>query len=300
MNKKIQYPIVLAHGIARFDYLTHSILKKINLFFCKRSFSFDNLHYFRGISSFLRKNGYMTYNTSVTFAADVRTRAADLREEIARILDQSGSKKVHIIAHSMGGLDARCMIGNFEDMADKVATLTTIGTPHLGTIFADWGIQNGFDKFIKFIERIIDLKGYANLSTEACMKFNKNLEKVEAANSVIYQTISCRQEKDSIFLPFQKSWDIIFKGEGENDGLVSVKSQKWTEKLSGDNGVVKKIIQKEFPIPADHFNSVGWWNMNQFERTGWWNLRNLKKMRTYEDEVKAAYLKIVEELGQFC
>jgi triacylglycerol esterase/lipase EstA (alpha/beta hydrolase family) len=42
---------------------------------------------------------------------------------------------VHIIAHSMGGLDARHLIVDIVTMADKVGTLATIGTPHLGTSF---------------------------------------------------------------------------------------------------------------------------------------------------------------------
>ena len=39
---------------------------------------------------------------------------------------------MHLIAHSMGGLDARHMIVR-EGMAERVASLTTVGTPHNGT-----------------------------------------------------------------------------------------------------------------------------------------------------------------------
>jgi len=38
-------------------------------------------------------------------------------------------RKVHLFAHSMGGLDARHMITHLG-MANRVRTLTTIGTPH--------------------------------------------------------------------------------------------------------------------------------------------------------------------------
>jgi len=54
--------------------------------------------------------GFEVYHARVSFAADVGTRAKDLRKEILKILERSDHKKVHIIAHSMGGPDARYMI----------------------------------------------------------------------------------------------------------------------------------------------------------------------------------------------
>ena len=40
--------------------------------------------------------------------------------------------KVNIIAHSLGGLDARQMLTHLG-MGSRVASLTTVGTPHRGT-----------------------------------------------------------------------------------------------------------------------------------------------------------------------
>ena len=40
----------------------------------------------------------------------------------------------------MGGLDARYLISRLG-MADRVLSLTTLGTPHRGTSFADWGVS---------------------------------------------------------------------------------------------------------------------------------------------------------------
>ena len=39
----------------------------------------------------------------------------------------------------MGGLDARYMIASLG-MEARVLSLTTVGTPHRGTAFADWGM----------------------------------------------------------------------------------------------------------------------------------------------------------------
>jgi hypothetical protein len=39
------YPIVLAHGIARFDVLTESLLGKLNLFLWDFNLAFNRLHF---------------------------------------------------------------------------------------------------------------------------------------------------------------------------------------------------------------------------------------------------------------
>ena len=299
MNLPVRCPIILAHGIARFDYITHSLLKKIQALFLSAEIKLNRFHYFSGISTYLNQQGYKAFNTEVSFAADVTKRAEELRNQILGILKMTGEEKAHVIAHSMGGLDARWMIASYKDMPNKISTLTTIGTPHLGTIFADWILKNGLDKIIRMIEGLVDLKGYRNLTTEACGDFNSRIEPLEASNSVVYQVIASCQEKERIFIPFQKSWEIIFNEEGDNDGLVSAKSQLWKDQLKGENGVIKKIIQKKFPIPADHFGTIGWWNPNQFEGKGWWNFKNFKKKKEFEERIQEIYLDIVQGLGQF-
>ena len=49
------------------------------------------------------------------------------------------ARPVHIVAHSMGGLDARyCIAAGCEpQLAGKIASLTTLGTPHRGSPVAD-------------------------------------------------------------------------------------------------------------------------------------------------------------------
>jgi triacylglycerol lipase len=135
MATKRTYPIILAHGITRPDYLIDLIMRKLNLH--DLSHLHDRIHYFKGIAGHLKQHGFEVYHTSVAFAADVETRAQDLTKGIQKILAKSGQPKVHIMAHSLGGLDARHAIVN-HNMADKVMTLTTLGTLHLGASVADW------------------------------------------------------------------------------------------------------------------------------------------------------------------
>ncbi len=285
------YPIILAHGIARFDFLTEVFLNRLKLTLWEKSASKSRLHYFKGIVPYLRAHGFDAYATNVRFAANLNTRASDLRAEVLRVLEISSQAKVHIIGHSMGGLDARAMIVN-EGMADKVASATSIGTPHLGTSFADWGLESGGQQIIKTVREFLDLGGFENLTTVFMADFNARARNEEATNAVVYRTYAAAQEFKLIFGPLQGSWKIINEREGINDGLVSVKSQRWVAELVSDEGVVKQVQQHDFPLPADHLNQVGWWDIRELLR--WRQKGLLQKKEVFETAVKNAYLHIAQ------
>ena len=289
-------PIVLAHGIARLDYLVHALGRRRRLSRLLPWLRSDRLHYFRGIASYLRRHGFATWATSVSFAAGVEVRGRDLRGEILRVLSESGQSKVHIIGHSMGGLDARRMIVH-EGMADRVASLTTIGTPHLGTSFADAGIEHGGHAAIDVLGKIVNLEGFEDLTTAAMRSFNDAARDAEVGNAVVYRTYASSQTQEHTFLPLQPSWKVIFEAEGENDGLVSTRSQAWEPKLIASDGAAKKIGQSEFPVRADHLNQVGWWHINNEmpERKG--RLPGfVRERRRYETRIRNLYLQIAREV----
>jgi triacylglycerol lipase len=291
MTTQKHHPIILAHGITRPDYIIDFIKRKMN--FQGITLVSEKFHYFKGIASFLRHHGFEVYHTSVSFAADIETRARDLTREINKILANTGHQKLHIIGHSMGGLDARHMIVN-HSMAYKVASLTTIGTPHLGTSVADWFIQIGLDKIVGTIRNVINLEGFRSLTTKACREFNDFARDAEAANSVVYQVYASAQKRELTFRLFQKTWQITYDKEGDNEGLVSVKSQKWEDRLVGKNGAVKIIKQHVFPMPADHVNQMGWWHWNGAH----WNARILKEKKEFEMAIKNVYLQIAREVTE--
>lgn len=62
--------------------------------------------------------------------------ARDLAAAIDKAYRDTGQKKVHIVAHSFGGVLARVVLQRTApgamDVSDKVASLTTVGTPHSG------------------------------------------------------------------------------------------------------------------------------------------------------------------------
>jgi triacylglycerol lipase len=286
------FPIILAHGIARFDILREILINKLSI---PEDDIGDGLDYFKGIKSYLEKNGFEVHHTNVDFAGPVDLRAAQLSYQISQILDARASRKVHIIGHSMGGLDARHMIVDIEGMAEKVASLTTIGTPHLGTSIADFAISKGGSFIISMLKSIIDLRGFEDLTTESCLSFNMRAKDREASNDVVYRTYASSEERDLVFLPLQASWFLINHKEGENDGLVSVKSQQWDKRLIGKDGRQKAIEQFRFPIPADHLNEVGWWDLQETNPA--LGLLNIGKQKEeYENKIKNIYLQIAKTL----
>ncbi len=106
-----RYPIILAHGI----------LMKEKLF-----------RAFKHIQKHLEREGYRVYIANTDGVGTIENNAAQLKKEIEEILEKEGVEKVNIIAHSKGGLDAVHMIENLE-MGEKVASLTTLCTPHKGS-----------------------------------------------------------------------------------------------------------------------------------------------------------------------
>ncbi len=272
-------PIVLAHGIVPFDALYRPLLQAGLRKLLRQSDKYD---YFSGIASHLKNHDYTVFAPRVPFAADVNKRAQALKRHVEAILESTGADRVHIIAHSMGGLDARHMIVDF-DMADRVATLTTIGTPHCGTSFADFGLAK-VDWLIGFTGTFgLSLDGFRDLSTKATAAFNKRALNAEAGNAVRYTTYAAHQDYARIFTPLKLSWKIITGREGASDGLVPLTSAAWTDRLGS-----KFVCQEAFPVSADHLNELAWWEPCEMRAP-----RQARK--PFKNKIRDAYLKMVRD-----
>jgi triacylglycerol lipase len=306
MSAQRTFPIVLAHGIARFDFLRESIQLQAERLF---GVSFDNilshlsdhgihlhtdnLHYFRGIRSQLEDEGFVVRQTNVGFATRLKDRAHDLQSQIEGVLRETGGTKVHIIAHSMGGLDSRFIISKLG-MADRIASLTTIGTPHFGSSFADAGVAEGGEVLLDAVSSVIDVHGFEDLTSTACDSFNASVAEVEAKNQVFYQTYASVEEHDMVFSILQPSWDVITRAEGSNDGLVSLTSQSWVSELVGGDGSRKPVPHHQFPVSGDHLNEVGWWDLEEMRGTGAFN--KLIEKDAYERQIRDVYSGIARDL----
>lgn len=286
------FPIVLAHGIARFDVLLLKLNERLQL---PETELGDLFHYFKGIKTLLKANGFEVFDPNQEFAGPVDFRATQLRDRVNEALAATGAEKVHIIAHSMGGLDARHMIVD-KGMADRVASLTTIGTPHLGTVLADHVIDHGGFVLQEGLRSCVNLDGFDDLRTDTCQQFNARAEHHEATNKVVYQTFASGEDLHRVFTPLVPSWIFINSREGKNDGLVSIASQSWKSELVASDGSRKAIFQRGFPIGADHLNQVGWWDPQEA------NLLKpfiIKQKKEYEARVRDIYLQIARGLLAF-
>lgn len=255
----------------------------------------DRFQYFKRIPSHLKSHGFNVFHPNQNFAGPVNVRAEQLRDRINEIITSTGAQKVHIIAHSMGGLDARHMIVDMG-MAERVASLTTIGTPHLGTVLADQVIDQGGFLLQEILRPVITLDGFSDLTTSACEEFNRRAEHVEATNEVVYRTFAASEDLAMIFAPLVPAWIFIRDNEGRNDGLVSVASQRWKRELIADDGRRKTVAQHDFPLAADHLNEVGWWDPQEAANVKKLFQSVFKKKEDYESRIRDVYLQITKSL----
>lgn len=126
-----KYPIILAHGIAAKQ------LKVLNAF--------------GKIGHELEKEGYKVYIADTDGFGSIESNAKQLKSFIKDLQEKYGYEKVNIIAHSKGGLDAKYMITKLY-MEDHVASLTTLCTPHKGSIIASkiWNLPMPIKKILAF------------------------------------------------------------------------------------------------------------------------------------------------------
>lgn len=112
------YPIVLVHGFSGWDDI-------------------GPVEYFFGIKDdLLQARGEAVETPALPPYHAPGVRALVLAAHLDEILQRTRKAKVHVIGHSQGGLDAREAISTLG-YGDRIATLTTVSTPHKGTPVAD-------------------------------------------------------------------------------------------------------------------------------------------------------------------
>lgn len=91
------------------------------------------------LAALLEAQGYShaTVDLEPVFG-DIDDYAQQLEQAVQALLAATGSARVVIVAHSMGGLVARAWLRRFG--AAKAARVITLGTPHHGTTLAHMGV----------------------------------------------------------------------------------------------------------------------------------------------------------------
>lgn len=214
---KTHYPILLVHGIFWRDW---------QLF-----------NYWGRIPKELIRNGATIYYGNQQSAASMEIVAGELKKQVLQILEQEQCGKVNIIAHSKGGLDARYMISCLG-MEDCVGSLTTVCTPHGGSILMDLILKRMPDAVFRLIakryntiyKKLGDTEpdfyaGIHDLTAEQCTQLNQTAVNKE---KVLYQSIASQMSSFfSAGFPLNVGYAILRRAEGDNDGFVSIESSKW-------------------------------------------------------------------------
>ncbi|HET6251197.1 MAG TPA: hypothetical protein VFE47_26175 [Tepidisphaeraceae bacterium] len=211
-------PIVLHHGI--FNLFTFQLGRlKVSAFS-------------GGIEETIAGRGHPLIISKVHPTAGIATRAQQLKAKILADLQEMGRPdgSVIVIAHSMGGLDARYMISRLG-MDKHVSALVTISTPHRGSPYATFCKHHLCDRLGAFeLARWLglDINAVNDLTPEACRRFNETTPDVPGVG---YYSISGARPDQRVPAFAYHAWKVIHEAEGDNDGLVSLSSSVWGKSL---------------------------------------------------------------------
>lgn len=261
------YPVVLLHGMAGFEKIGEEPV---------------DLVYFRGVLEALAAEGETeVYVTVAPPYATSEVRAQAIAKQLDAILARTNKAKVNLVGHSQGGLDARVLASpNGLAYGDRIASVTTVATPHRGSRSADaaLGLISGLpaaevdavtNALVKVLQRTVyDLDTDAALRAQVVQLSEKHMREVfnptyVDAPGVVYRSYAGRSNmRTGIFDcqgatyanplavdPTQPllSASAMFLEEGlalkVNDGLVTVDSARW--------GTFEACVA------ADHFKQVG-------------------------------------------
>ncbi len=217
-------PVVLVHGLFGFARIGVPGMR---------------LHYFRGIVKHLESLGCHVHAVRLPPYASVPARA----RRLVTAIEALPHDRVDLIAHSLGGLDARYALAHLG-LHHRVRSLVTIGTPHHGSPIADLMLKGPIGWGHKLMRAIgLPIAALEWLSTEALERFNREVPDVPG---VRYACVVGGMHKPTSIIPIPliAGHAYLKRTSGTNDGLVPVRSQYWGEVLA--------------EIEADHFAQVGW------------------------------------------
>lgn len=204
------------------------------------------VHYWRGITDAMRANGIEVITASVPASGSIEERAKKLGKDIA---EKANGKSVNIVAHSMGGLDARYMISRLQPDNVEVLSLTTVATPHRGSAFADFCFQQIGPHYIPHVYKAWETFGLGTgafkelTSKYMCEEFNPNTPDAPGVRYFSYGATF----NPSIWSAFRQTHKVVEQVEGPNDGLVSVNSARW--------GTYKGTL-----VDVSHLDLINWTN----------------------------------------
>ncbi len=237
---RLNYPVVLMHGFGMVA-------------------AFGRKGHLHGEAMNLRSCGVWAYAPNVQPYGTIAERAEEWHGRLRNVLRETGASHVHLIAQSMGGLDARSLVSNLGGH-EYVKTLTTVSTPHRGSSLASIALDQP-RLLTKWLAYLAEAAGAAALGGGRPTAGNfiealRELTPASLANDfnpgtpdhpeVSYFSYTGKAGKGTdipispILLPLNR---MLFKREGVNDGFVTPESAAW--------GVVLGAVE------ADHTAQIG-------------------------------------------
>jgi triacylglycerol lipase len=194
--------------------------------------------YFNKVEPFLRERFHAKVCvTAVPPLGSIKLRAEHAAVQIAQALSAAtldAAAPIHLIAHSMGGLDARYLLSNdLAGLRGRIRTLACVGTPHLGSPVAT--LANKLDlsqplaalisphaPVIAHIREMVD--AVADLTEASAASFNR--DNPDVAN-VAYLNVagtgrSGGRQTSAFFAPTFHY--LVFRGHAHSDGMVPLAS----------------------------------------------------------------------------
>ena len=213
MSAVTQYPLVLAHGLARPDTGVRRCT-------------------WGRIPALLRAEGAAVYLAGQDAWGSIETGAAQLARAVDRARGETGCGKVNIIAHSKGGLEARYLISRMG-YAGRVASLTMLATPNRGARAAErllrlpvigiWARDNDA-RWRGRDTKPETLHAGRQLTPAALARFNRE---TPDAPAVYYQSwgacIDVRHPDRAMALAHA----LFYRAYGASDGMVTPESARW-------------------------------------------------------------------------
>ncbi|KAJ2919292.1 hypothetical protein MD484_g1175, partial [Candolleomyces efflorescens] len=240
--KATKNPVVFCHGLLGFDSVTIG-----------PAIAPLEVTHWRGIKEVLEQNGNEVLITRVPATSSPIDRAKVLEEKISAVYP---GRKVHLIGHSMGGLDCRYLTSHLTDRKFTVLSVTTIATPHRGSSFADHFLhsigKHRLPQLISMLELLPngggDGKAFESLTLESMKQFNEETPDVPGVKYFSWGAVY----EPGLIDTWKYPHSVILEKEGPNDGLVSIESAKWGTYL----GTLHQV---------NHLDLVGWINTARYK-----------------------------------
>ena len=188
--------------------------------------------YFQGVRPLYENMGLRVIAPSLPWAGSIEQRADALAQQL-----ETEPGPLHLIAHSMGGLDARHWLTRLGG-ANRTLSLTTLATPHRGSVAANH-VCRSLSPFRVFA-------GVRDLTTDRIANFNHH---TPDHSDVVYRSYSAARPVDEHPWIVRRYGRRIQTAEGDNDSQVSVRSATWGKHLA--------------TLPCDHFELISsnfWFN----------------------------------------